>query len=150
MGRNKKAVYTKEQADHSLPYTIAVAALDGQVLPEQYRPERILRDDLQSLLARVTVIPSYEYTQRFPEEHACKVTVATKDGRRFENEKTDYEGFHTRPMPWPAVEGKFRHLSAPYLSDRRQAELADVVRHLEDVAVSDLARLLAGVGRDEV
>ncbi len=38
---------TKEQADHSLPYLIAVALLDGQVMPEQYAPERIERKDVQ-------------------------------------------------------------------------------------------------------
>ena len=38
---SKYEIATKEEADHSLPYLLAVALLDGQVLPEQYRPERI-------------------------------------------------------------------------------------------------------------
>jgi len=33
---DKSTVSTKEQADHSLPYVLAVAILDGQVMPEQY------------------------------------------------------------------------------------------------------------------
>ena len=40
----KTLVRTKEEADHSLPYMVAVALLDGQVMPEQYLPERIGRD----------------------------------------------------------------------------------------------------------
>src|SRR5437773_10861533 len=39
----KTLVATKEQADHSLPYLISVALLDGQVMPEQYTTERINR-----------------------------------------------------------------------------------------------------------
>ena len=39
---DKKQIRTKEQADHSLPYLLAVALLDGQVLPEQFAPERIV------------------------------------------------------------------------------------------------------------
>ncbi len=39
----KTLVRTKEEADHSLPYMVAVALLDGQVMPEQYLPERIGR-----------------------------------------------------------------------------------------------------------
>ena len=31
---DKTAVRTKEEADHSLPYMVAAAALDGQVMPE--------------------------------------------------------------------------------------------------------------------
>ena len=37
----RRSSHTKEEADHSLPYMVAVALLDGQVMPEQYRPERI-------------------------------------------------------------------------------------------------------------
>lgn len=33
---DKRRVRSKEEADHSLPYLLAVALLDGQVLPEQY------------------------------------------------------------------------------------------------------------------
>ena len=39
----KKEIRTKEQADHSLPYLLAVALLDGQVMPEQFAPDRIAR-----------------------------------------------------------------------------------------------------------
>ncbi|MGH7572947.1 MAG: MmgE/PrpD family protein, partial [Gemmatimonadota bacterium] len=42
---DKTVVRTKEEADHSLHYMVAVALLDGQVLPAQYEPERIVRDD---------------------------------------------------------------------------------------------------------
>src|ERR1043166_7465543 len=52
---DKTEVGTKEEADHSLPYLVAVALLDGEVMPEQYRPARIRRDDVQALLRRVTV-----------------------------------------------------------------------------------------------
>ena len=43
---DKKVVRTKEQADHSLPYLVAVALLDGQVLPAQFAPQRIARADV--------------------------------------------------------------------------------------------------------
>jgi 2-methylcitrate dehydratase len=43
---DKTVVRTKEQADHSLPYVLAVALLDGQVMPQQYELERIVRPDI--------------------------------------------------------------------------------------------------------
>src|SRR6266849_5115893 len=54
---NKYLVRTKEEADHSLPYMVAVALLDGEVTPAQYVPERIVREDVQSLLRKVTIRP---------------------------------------------------------------------------------------------
>ncbi len=38
---DKTMVRTKEEADHSLPYMVAVAILDDQVMPDQYRRGRI-------------------------------------------------------------------------------------------------------------
>ena len=49
---DKTIVRTKEEADHSLPYLAAVAILDGQVMPEQYRPDRIRGQDVQTLLEK--------------------------------------------------------------------------------------------------
>jgi phosphosulfolactate synthase (CoM biosynthesis protein A) len=39
-GERATEVRTKEGADHSLPYLLAVCLLDGQVLPAQFAPER--------------------------------------------------------------------------------------------------------------
>ena len=52
---DKHIVRTKEEADHSLPYMIAVAFLDGEVQPQQYAPERISAADVQALLRKVTI-----------------------------------------------------------------------------------------------
>ncbi len=54
----KFTVRTKEEADHSLPYIVAVAILDDQVLPAQYLPERIQQSDVQSLLRKVKIHPT--------------------------------------------------------------------------------------------
>ena len=43
-----KVIRTKEQADHSLPYLLAVALLDGDVTPVQFEPDRIVRKPMCS------------------------------------------------------------------------------------------------------
>jgi 2-methylcitrate dehydratase PrpD len=63
---DKSIVCTKEDADHSLPYLVAVAILDNEVLPAQFAPDRIQRADVQQLLCRVWVRPSPAFSQRFP------------------------------------------------------------------------------------
>jgi 2-methylcitrate dehydratase len=142
---DKTVVRTKEEADHSLPYLLAVAALDGNVLPEQYDLERIESSDVQSLLRRVSVLPDHVYSQNFPKLMQVKLTITTKDGRKLVKEKQDYEGFHTRPMSWKTVEAKFRHLSGASASPELQTELLEMVRQLEHVQVGELTRLLATI-----
>jgi 2-methylcitrate dehydratase len=119
--------------------------LDGQVMPEQYTPERIRGQDVQDLLKRVVVRPSDAYTARFPQEMPCLLRVALRDGRVLVKEKRDYEGFPTNPMRWETVVQKFERLSAPYTdTDLRQA-IVEAVERLENLQVEELMRLLARV-----
>ena len=42
--------------DHSLPYLLAVALLDGDVMAlAQFKPDRIIKSDVQALLKKVSV-----------------------------------------------------------------------------------------------
>jgi 2-methylcitrate dehydratase len=139
---DKTVVRTKEEADHSLPYLVAVAALDGEVMPGQYEPERIRMDDVQSLLRRVTVVPDAGYSRRFPYEHACRVTVTVRGGRSVSKEKLGYEGFHTRPLSFAKVEEKFHRLAEGAVDVFRREEIVDAVRRLDGISVRDLMGLL--------
>ncbi|MBI2845311.1 MAG: MmgE/PrpD family protein [Chloroflexi bacterium] len=142
---DKTVVRTKEEADHSLQYMLAVALFDGQVMPQQYRAERIRAQDVQDLLRRIKIQPRDDYSQRFPAEMPSRTTVFLKEGKSLVKEKADYEGFHTRPMTWETVVRKFNDLSKPYAADVLRRGIVKVVANLEELPVSDLAQLLARV-----
>jgi 2-methylcitrate dehydratase len=143
---DKTAVETKEQADHSLPYLLAVALIDGEVMPAQYDAERILRDDVQRLLRRVEVRPDAELSHRFPAEHACRLRIRLRDGRLLEREKSDYEGFHTRPMGWHSVVAKLARLSAPFADPGLRDQVIDAVVRLEQIDIEELLAPLERAG----
>ncbi len=145
----KKTVRTKEEADHSLPYMVAVAILDGQVMPAQYTLDRIVRDDVQALLRRVIVQPDPEFSKRFPAEMPCRIEVTLRDGTQLVKEKQDYEGFITRPMPWATVRGKFELLSGPHASTGLRREIIGTVEQLDEVPVAEFVALLARIGSAE-
>ncbi len=140
----KTRVQRKEEADHSLPYMLAAAYLDGGLLPAQYAEERITRSDVQDLLRRVEVRAAQNYSARFPQEMACRVTLHTRDGQSYTIEQRDYLGFTTRPFTWEDGVGKFRRLARTVAPDRVHA-IVDTVAHLEEHRVSDLTSLLADV-----
>ena len=143
---DKTVVSTKEQADHSLPYMLAVAILDGQVMPEQYEQERIGLADVQDLLGKVYVEPNEHYSERFPDEMPCRVRITLKDGRVLERQTKDYEGFHTRPMSWETVVQKFNKIASPNASAGQRAGIADAVANLEQVSVRELMDQLGCCG----
>jgi 2-methylcitrate dehydratase len=140
---DKTVIRTKEEADHSLQYMVGVALLDGNVLPAQYAPERIVRGDIQDLLKRFVVRPKKEYTDRFPGEVCTTITVTLKDGRAFSIDKTDYEGFGTRPMSWDTVIAKFNGLATPFTSERARKAIIDAARNIERMRIRDFTAILA-------
>jgi 2-methylcitrate dehydratase len=142
---DKTIVCTKEEADHSLPYLVAVALLDGQVMPRQYDEARIQQSDVQRLLCRVRVRPSPRYSARFPEAMPCQVTITLRDGRRFALETDSYPGFLDQPMSWDMVREKFDTLAGPYASPAQRRAIADAVAALDTIPVRDLMHGLADV-----
>src|SRR5438876_3462525 len=139
---DKQRVRTKEEADHSLPYMVAVALLDGDVSPAQYVPERIAREDVQTLLHRVTIQPDETLSKLFPAQMPCRIQILLKDGRQLSTEKLDYEGFYTRPLSWEKAVAKFERLAAPFTNGAQRAAIREAVAHLETKEVAQLTELL--------
>lgn len=140
---DRTVVRTKEEADHSLPYLVAVALLDGQVLPGQFLPERIRSEDVQVLLRRVVVRPDEAFSRRFPAEMPCRVKVTCLDRRELTASLSDYPGFVTRGRTWEAAREKFERLAGPHTSMELRERIAAVVSRLERLRLSELTGLLA-------
>jgi 2-methylcitrate dehydratase len=140
-----KFIRTKEQADHSLPYLLAVALLDGDVMPAQFQPDRIVKTDVQSLLKKVSVRPNHEYTEEYPEKMPAKITIRLQNGKVIEHEVQDYPGLASHPFTWEDSVEKFDRLVAGRVDEGLSGEIKDAVRSLENIQVKDLMNLLGSV-----
>ena len=139
----KKNVHTKEDADHSLPYLIAVALLDGDVGTAQLEASRIARSDVQDLLQKVTVRPDDGFTARYPAELPSRVTVRLTSGEWFTHEISDFAGDPIRPFSWNEIDAKFDKLAAGHANEISRQKIKNAVRSLEDMQVSDLMKILS-------
>src|SRR5580658_6959472 len=140
-----KVVRTKEQADHNLPYLLAVALLDGDVMPAQFEPERIIKPDVQGLLKKVSVRPNHEFTEVYPSKMPAKITIRLQDGNVIEHEVQDYPGLASHPFTWDDSVEKFDRLVAGRVDEGLSGEIKDAVRSLENIQVRDLMKLLGAV-----
>ena len=139
---DKLLVFSKEDADHSLPYLIAVALLDRAVTPAQFSSDRLQSADVQALLCRVVVRPLPEYSARFPQEIPARVTITLKDGRVLTRECFDYPGFRSQPPTWDDIVNKFETLAAAHLTPCALANIARAVRDLEHITAAELTQWL--------
>ena len=140
-----KVVRTKEQADHSLPYLLAVALLDGDVMPAQFEPDRIMRADVQQLLKKVSVRPDQEFTDQYPAKMPAKIVVRLQDGKVIEHEVQDFPGLASRPFTWEESVEKFDRLAVGHADEGTCREIKDAVHSLENIQVADLMALLGRV-----
>lgn len=136
-------VETKAQADHSLPYMLAAALIERQLTNEAYDPERIQRDDVQTLLRTVEVEEDEELTERFEnDEMPANIDVELEDGTTYRVEKDDFSGHPNNPMTWDQVEQKFTTMTEDHYDESHRNEIVETVKALDEHEVSDLVELL--------
>jgi 2-methylcitrate dehydratase len=133
---------TRETADHSLPYMLAVALQDGRINPASFEPQRYLDPGLRPLMNRIRVAENPEFTRRFPQELVSEIAVITRAGRRL-IERAEYPKGHARnPMTDTDVDTKFRDLSAGVLGPAQADGALHALWRLDEVdrigAVVDL------------
>lgn len=139
---HRKDVSTRESADHSLPYLLAVALLDGDVYPEQFSDERIKRADVQALLKKVLVRTSTAFSRSYPVKMESKVTITMKDHTKLSMQENCYPGFHATPLDWNDGVAKFKRLAAYRVGSNRAEEIVEMVKNLEQHQIADLTALL--------
>lgn len=155
---DRSKAFDKEQADHSLPYTIAVVLLDGELYPEQLTHERINRADVQTLMKKIKVDTAFPvktprklaakmdpYTKVYPDLLPARVEVRLKDGRLLSLKKEEYHGFHTHPLSWKDVERKFKRLTHHIIDDATRARISTVIADLENRTVAELMDIIADI-----
>jgi 2-methylcitrate dehydratase len=122
---------TRETADHSLPYCIAVAIADGMVTTAQFQEERILDPALRPLMNKIQVVAEPTFEAMFPALQPCEVTVKKTDGTET-TERMDYPmGDPRNPMTPEQMENKFDALSGPFLSEASSRRVKDAIENAE-------------------
>jgi 2-methylcitrate dehydratase len=103
---------TRETADHSMPYLVVAALLDGNVTLDQFRKKRYLDRDVRTLLKNTSVVESPKYTKIYPKFLPNAVRVHLKDGSVHRREVLLPKGYAGRAMTDGEIEAKFRKNTA--------------------------------------
>jgi 2-methylcitrate dehydratase len=133
---------SKETADHSLPYCLAVAIADRAVTPAQFTDQRRTDPALPALMKKVKGVADPEIEKQFPKLQPCRVVIVTHDGRKLEK-RVDYAmGDPRDPIDDDSLDKKFAAQAAGLLSPQRQAELKETIFNLEKLAHTGQLMLL--------
>jgi 2-methylcitrate dehydratase len=124
---------TRETADHSLPYCVAVALRDGTVGLKQFEDERIKDPDLQKIMAKIKVNRNSEHNKQYPEAFPCLIEIKTKSGEAFTETVTYPKGHPKNPMTDSELEEKFRTLNSGFISDENVNEYINNIWNLDNL-----------------
>lgn len=124
--------HSRETADHSMPYLVAVALMDGKVDLDSFTPERIADPALRALVHRVKIIRNDELSAKYPDGIPNIVTVTTKDGRKV-SDRLDYAHGHPKnPLTDEEIVLKLKSVGRAHLSDGKLDAIAEFVFDLEN------------------
>lgn len=105
---------TRETADHSLPYTIAVALQEGQLAPEAYADERLGDSRTRWIMERIRVSSSEQMTAGFPGRSQTRLTIRAVDGSIYTHLQENPKGNASNPLSDAELEDKFVRLYPPW------------------------------------
>lgn len=106
---------SRETADHSLPYLVARALVDGHISPASFAPESYLDPQLRPLMRKITARADEAASAAYPRQITATIVAKDRMGGEHIVTATNPSGHPDRPMTWEQLERKFRDLAATSL-----------------------------------
>ena len=122
---------TKETADHSLPYIVAMAMFEGRIDNSTYSEKKYRDRKIIDFLKKITVIEDKELSARYPEAVANRITVKLASGTVITKQADYHKGHPKNPMSDKEVENKFERLTRKYLTKNQSRRILDTIWSLE-------------------
>ena len=122
---------TKETADHSLPYCIAVGIVDGMVTPRQFKSDKLFDSRIRNILNKIEVVADEEFERLFPKKQCAEVTIELKDGAKYSKRLDFPQGDPRNPMTKAQLETKFNSLASTVFDEPKRKRLLDACYNLE-------------------
>ena len=124
---------SKETADHSLPYVIAVAIMDGNVLPSSFSPEKLRDPNVRKLMHKIRVKADPECDRLFPGVKRARVTLTTRGGDSFTAQTEAAKGDPADPMTDDEIMDKFRANAETIMAPKRMEEIIEATWEMDTV-----------------
>jgi len=133
----KKYPRNKETADHSSYYLTAIAILEGEIGPNQFRPEKYNDPRVRELIDKVSLKGDPSLDKARP---AGISEIITQDGQRYRL-RVEYPRGHARnPMTDEEVAAKFEKMAAKHMAADDMRRLTEAVFELD--TLEDIGKLM--------
>jgi 2-methylcitrate dehydratase len=122
---------TRETADHSMPFSIAAALVDGAVTGESFERGRFADPDVLELIGAMTIEVADEFSRATPAVRNCRITARLDDGSDVVAHRRLSQAEIERGTPDEVLEAKFHGLLRPLLPERTRRRIVEGVWALD-------------------
>src|SRR2546427_3175449 len=149
---------SRETADHSLPYIVAAAVLDGTIRVNSFTPNVVLNPQRQAFIKKVTCAPALELGSHAMGKHKrvemgylSRVEIELDDGAVVRGAARPFPGHHRNPFTDADLNAKLRENVEPVAGAQRAARLTELLWSLDKVkSTRELTKLLAFSGKIDI
>jgi len=134
---------TRETADHSIPYLVSAALLDGRIDSASFADERRSEPGLRSLIQKVQVIHDKELDKLTPALDPCRLEITLKNGEKKLSSVDHPKGHVKNPASDKDIENKLISMNNGLLSPDRVSALLEICWRLEEI--DDIRQLVSAV-----
>jgi 2-methylcitrate dehydratase len=122
---------SREAADHSLHFLIAVALSDGAFGLRQFDNARWNDAKIRALMARLDITTDADLTRRAGEAYPCAIHATGYDGQPYDVEILEPPGFSPHGLDTGAVLEKFNRVTEAHLRPDARNAVVDAVSGLD-------------------
>jgi 2-methylcitrate dehydratase PrpD len=128
---------TYHEAQVSLPFSTAVALVEGAALLPQYQDDRLANPEIVRLASLVTVVPD----ETLPRGVSCMMIAETDDGQVARAQVDHPRGSIVNPMSGDEMRAKVHMLADPVIGRASADAMIDAVAHVEQMP--EIGQLMA-------
>ncbi|MDI7258350.1 MAG: MmgE/PrpD family protein [Thermodesulfobacteriota bacterium] len=121
-----------KQAQFSIPFSIAVAILDGNASLYQFSNEKVNDPKVRALMAKVSVEVDKSLDKDYPNKRGSHGEIILRDGRRLSSSINNARGEPESSLSVQEIREKFILLAGDILG-RRTEEVCDQIMNLEEL-----------------
>ena len=122
---------TRETADHSLPYIVTLALLEGRIDKESYAAKKLTDPAIREFMKKVIVKEDRALTMAYPGMIANKLTVQLEGGETLTARADSPRGHPSNPMTEEEIDEKFKLLTKGLLSSAQVEKVLWFVKTVE-------------------
>jgi len=134
---------TMLDAQMSLPFSLAVAMIDGEAGIAQFTPERLHDPVVLAIAERIHAYAHPDLASAKAGDLTSYLDLWTRDGRHYQERLVTYRGHPDNPMSDQEMETKFRRCAGRRLAEDRVAAASEAIWNLDKLPT--LEPLLAAV-----